>query len=75
MANLEVARREGSIDSLFPERSPLRGFFDVAPLLRAPFPPKTMRHKTFFTAKPMQSFRREPLLGSVPRLGSTFSRS
>jgi hypothetical protein len=75
MANLEVARREGSIDSLFPERSPLRGFFDAAPLPRAPFPPKTMRHKTFFTAEPMQSFRREPLLGSVPRLGSTFSRS
>lgn len=60
MANLEVARREGSIDSLFPERSPLRGFFDVAPLPRAPFPPKTMRHKTFFTAKPMQSFAENP---------------
>jgi len=40
VGNLVVGPHEGSIDSLFPEGSPLRGFFDVALLQRAPFPPK-----------------------------------
>jgi hypothetical protein len=45
------------------------GLFDVAPLPRAPFPPKTIRHKTFFVAKPMQSFMRQILLQTLPPLG------
>jgi hypothetical protein len=73
MATLVVVRREGSIDSLFPKRSPLRGFSDVALLQQARFPSKTMRHKTFFTAKPMQSFLRQILLRTVPDLRFRFS--
>src|SRR4029077_10869320 len=47
----------------------LCGLFDVAPLQRTPFPPKTKRHKTFFTAKPMQSSPRQILLRTVHELG------
>src|SRR5262252_5049363 len=39
MANGVFAPRAGSIDSLAPARSPLRGFVDVARLPPAPFPP------------------------------------
>ena len=41
VGNLMVAPNAGSIDSLAPARSPLRGFVYVAPLPRAPFPPGT----------------------------------